>query len=68
MKYKGISSILGAIIMIQIVLLSVALIIYFMNLNTKVYITQQIQTIKNLEKAPITILPTTIGPKILSTT
>ncbi|MEM3281298.1 MAG: archaellin/type IV pilin N-terminal domain-containing protein, partial [Saccharolobus sp.] len=63
MKYKGISSILGAIIMIQIVLLSVALIIYFMNLNTKVYITQQIQTIKNLEKAPITILPTTIGPK-----
>ncbi|MEM4085084.1 MAG: archaellin/type IV pilin N-terminal domain-containing protein [Saccharolobus sp.] len=68
MKYKGISSILGAIIMIQIVLLSVALIIYFMNLNTKVYITQQTQTIKNLEKAPITILPTTIGPKILSTT
>ncbi|AOL16271.1 hypothetical protein BFU36_05670 [Sulfolobus sp. A20] len=67
-RKKGISSILGAIVVIQIVALSLALILYFTSLNTKIYDAEYTQMMSELQNAPITVLPTINGPKILSST
>ncbi len=67
-KKKGISSILGAIVIIQIVALSLALILYLTSLNSKIYNAEYTQMMDELQNAPITVLPTVDGPKILSST
>ncbi|WP_338599472.1 archaellin/type IV pilin N-terminal domain-containing protein [Sulfolobus tengchongensis] len=63
---KGISSILGAIILIQIVVLSLSLILYLTSLNAKIYSTGYSQIYNELQKTPISVIPTYQGPMIVS--
>lgn len=65
-RKKGISSILGAIILIQIMIISIGLILYINSLTTKIYNTEYMELINNLRNSPISVIPTTLGPKIVS--
>jgi len=65
-RKKGISSILGAIILIQIMIISIGLILYINSLTTKIYNTEYVELMNNLRDSPISVIPTTLGPKIIS--